>query len=341
MNSEIRLAADILERGGLVAFPTETVYGLGADARSAKAVLGIFSAKGRPATNPLIVHVTGAAMAGRYAAHWPPLAEQLASLFWPGPLTLVVKKRSEIVDQATAGRDTVALRSPDHPLAQALIAAFDGPIAAPSANRSTRVSPTTADHVRQQLGHRVQMILDGGPCRVGIESTVLDLTTPTPRLLRPGGITLSQLREAIGDVDYTPQITSQHVAATSPGQHAIHYSPVAPAYRFDPSSRPALATWCRTHPGEAAVLLMVGPLPADDPLRAALSPSHRVVEMPTDPDNYARRLYHALHAADAVRPAAIWVQWPPDTPDWLAIHDRLRRATQPTSSEPDSGANIG
>ena len=341
MNSEIQQAADILRRGGLVAFPTETVYGLGADARSAKAILGIFSAKGRPATNPLIVHVTDAAMACRYAAHWPALAQQLARLFWPGPLTLVVKKRPEIVDQVTAGRDTLALRAPDHPLAQALLCAFDGPIAAPSANRSTRVSPTTADHVREQLGGRVQMILDGGSCRVGIESSVLDLTTATPRLLRPGGITLEQLRGAIGSVDYTPQITSQHVAATSPGQHATHYSPVTPAYRFNASERPILAAWCRNHPHQAVVIIVVGPLRTEDPLRRALSPLHQVVEMPPDAGEYARRLYDSLHAADATHPACIWIEWPGETPNWLAIHDRLRRATRPMDSAFNSDASLG
>ena len=332
MQNDIQRAAEILRSGGLVAFPTETVYGLGADARSANAILGIFSAKGRPATNPLIVHVTDSLMACRYAAHWPPLAQQLANLFWPGPLTLVVKKRPEIVAQATAGRDTVALRAPDHPLAQALLREFDGPIAAPSANRSTRISPTTAQHVRRQLGDRVQMILDGGPCRVGIESTVLDLTTPTPRLLRPGGITLGQLRQAIGDVDYTLQITHQHVAATSPGQHARHYCPIAPAYRFEATHKPILAAWCRAHPADASVFLLVGPMPADDPLRVALSPLHRVVEMPADADDYARLLYQTLHQADAANPDCIWVQWPADTATWLAVHDRLRRATLPMPS---------
>lgn len=329
MNAQIRQAADILRQGGLVAFPTETVYGLGADARSAEAILKIFAAKGRPATNPLIVHVTDSAMAQRYAADWPALAGQLAARFWPGPLTLVVRKRAEIVNAATAGRDTVGLRSPDHPIAQALIREFDGPIAAPSANRSTRVSPTTAEHVQKQLGDRVQMILDGGECRVGIESTVLDLTRPVPTLLRPGGVSLEALRQAIGQVDYAPQTTAQHVAATSPGQHAIHYSPVTPAYRFEHSQYEALAQWCRLHRADSAVILTLGRIPTDAALRRDGSPLHRIVEMPAGAEGYARRLYQALHAADAVGASVIWVEWPGEASEWLAVQDRLRRATRP------------
>src|SRR6476661_9367977 len=184
--SEIEQAAEVLKRGGLVAFPTETVYGLGADARNSDAIKKIFALKGRPSTNPLIVHVSGVAMAKVYSSRWPHQARVLAQNFWPGPLTLVLPKTKEIVPEATAGLDTVALRMPDHPMAIELIRKFDGPLAAPSANRSTHVSPTTAEHVRREFGNDLKLVIDGGPCKFGIESTVLDLTTNAPRILRPG-----------------------------------------------------------------------------------------------------------------------------------------------------------
>src|SRR4051812_1359954 len=185
-SNDIRRAAQVLRSGGLVAFPTETVYGLGADATNADAVAKIFAAKGRPSTNPLIVHVADAATARRYATDWPVAASRLAERFWPGPLTLVLPKAMSIVSAVTAGLGTVGLRVPNHPLALQLLQDFSGPVAAPSANRSNRVSPTTAQHVRDELGDSVDVILDGGPCAVGIESTVIDLTTaPRPTLLRP------------------------------------------------------------------------------------------------------------------------------------------------------------
>jgi L-threonylcarbamoyladenylate synthase len=193
-------AAAVLRRGGLVAFPTETVYGLGADATNADAVTKIFAAKGRPSTNPLIVHVADAAVARRYATAWPPAAAQLADRFWPGPLTLVLPKAPDIVPAVTAGLNTVGLRVPDHPVALQLLREFGGAVAAPSANRSNRVSPTTADHVREELGDAVDLVLDGGPCRVGIESTVLDLTTERPTILRPGGLSREQIEAVVGPV---------------------------------------------------------------------------------------------------------------------------------------------
>src|SRR5215213_843812 len=182
-SNEIQSAVRVLRRGGLVVFPTETVYGLGADATNADAVARIFAAKGRPSTNPLIVHVADIETAKRYAAAWTDAAQTLAAVWWPGPLTLVVPKRPQIVDAATAGRATVALRVPDHPVALEMLRAFEGPVAAPSANKSNHVSPTTADHVREELGDAVEVVLDGGPCRVGIESTVVDLTGPRPVIL--------------------------------------------------------------------------------------------------------------------------------------------------------------
>ena len=189
MVNEIKEAVRIVRAGGLVAFPTETVYGLGADATNPAAVGKIFQAKGRPPTNPLIVHVADIAVGKKYAAEWPKTAQLLAEKFWPGPLTLVLLKSRSIVDEVTAGKNTVGLRVPNHPLALELLRQFNGPLAAPSANRSTRVSPTTAQHVHDELGDKVDLILDGGPCTVGIESTVLDLTVDPPIILRPGAIT--------------------------------------------------------------------------------------------------------------------------------------------------------
>src|SRR3954452_8641218 len=194
-------AVDILRAGGLVAFPTETVYGLGADAANPAAVRRIFAAKGRPPTNPLIVHVADVAAARRYAATWSDAAQTLAAVWWPGPLTLVVRRAPSIAPEVTAGRDTFGLRVPDHPLALELLRAFGGAVAAPSANRSNRVSPTTAEHVRQELGDAVDLVLDGGPCAVGIESTVLDLTGKVPAILRPGGVSRGQLEAILGKVD--------------------------------------------------------------------------------------------------------------------------------------------
>src|SRR5215207_179752 len=199
-DAAVREAAAVLRAGGLVAFPTETVYGLGAHALDPAAVERIYQAKGRPAYNPLIVHAADAAAARRLAARWPGAAERLAERFWPGPLTLVVPRSPEIPDAVSAGLATVALRVPAHPVAHALLLAAGIPVAAPSANRSTQISPTTAEHVRRGLGERVDLIVDGGPCPVGIESTVLSLAGPVPTVLRPGTISIDDLRPVIGEV---------------------------------------------------------------------------------------------------------------------------------------------
>jgi len=293
-------AVTLLRQGKLVAFPTETVYGLGADARSDAAVAKIFAAKGRPSTNPLICHVAGTEVAKRYAKHWPAKAEQIANAFWPGPITIVVEKTSEICNLATAGGATVGLRAPDHPLALELLRAFDGPLAGPSANRSTRVSPTTAQHVRDELGDAVDFVLDGGPCRVGIESTVLDVTSHTPSILRPGGISREQIEAVIGPVQAGHRVTPTSVAALSPGQQAVHYAPVTPAYRFESNQRSAID------------------------VRNAV-----VLDCEPDAIAYARTLYDRLRTLDTLGLTAIYVEMPPDEPRWLAVRDRLLRATRP------------
>jgi L-threonylcarbamoyladenylate synthase len=317
--TDIDRAADILRAGKLVAFPTETVYGLGADATREDAVLRIFAAKGRPADNPLIAHVADEAMARRYAAQWPESAQHLAQRFWPGPLTLVVPASSAIAKEVTAGGLTVGLRSPDHPIAQALLRAFDRPIAAPSANRSERISPTTAEHVRAELGERVDLILDGGPCRVGIESTVLDLSGKTPTILRPGAITLEQIAAEIGEVRLGGK--QEGKVAASPGQRPIHYAPRLPALR---ASRTEFvgAMQQLLHQGQKLAVLSVGPL-ADVPHKQV----HFYVELPESAGSCAHELYAALRKADESGADAILIEIPPEESQWIAVRDRLMRAT--------------
>jgi L-threonylcarbamoyladenylate synthase len=318
MSQDIDLAVRILRRGGLVAFPTETVYGLGADATSAQGVGRIFAAKGRPSTNPLIVHIAGAKQARRYVTDWPPVAGLLADRFWPGPLTLVLPRAPQIVPAVSAGLDTVGLRCPRHPLALALLKAFDGAVAAPSANRSNRISPTTAQHVRDDLGASVDLVLDGGPCQVGIESTVLSLCTPVPTILRPGQISREDLLQVLPQVQMVAGLTAPSSPATSPGQQPLHYAPHSPCFRYHgPQLDPFLAQR-RTQP---IVILSLSAIHADPP--------HHVVPMPAQPEEYARQVYAALHAADEQQPRAILIEMPPDEPRWHAIRDRLLRASQP------------
>jgi len=321
MSDLIGEAVRILRAGGLVAFPTETVYGLGADATNADAVKKIFAAKGRPATNPLIVHVADAAVAQRYAAAWPDAARKLAARFWPGPLTLVLPKHRSIVDEATAGKATVGLRVPDHRLTLELLKAFDGPLAGPSANRSTRVSPTTAGHVRQELGDRVDLVLDGGPCQVGIESTVLDLSGMSPTILRPGGVSREQIEQEIGPVGLFSGHLSADQPALSPGQHEIHYSPAAAAYWFTAGANYPVQQFIDARQSVAVI---------------SITPSghgaHRI-QMPDNPADYARRLYAALREADRAEISAILIELPPDQPAWAAVRDRLLRAARPFAEQ--------
>ncbi len=288
MTTEVQTAAELLRAGRLVAFPTETVYGLGANALDETAVRRIFEAKGRPHSSPLIVHVASVTMAQDLVLEWPDHAELLARRFWPGPLTLILPKRPHVPDLVTAGLPSVGLRIPAHPLAQALLEAAQIPIAAPSANRFTELSPTTADHVRQGLGSRVDMILDGGPCTVGIESTVLSLATDIPRILRPGMISQTQIEQIIGPVEIG-------AGAESPGQHPRHYSPRTP--------------------------IILGSSPAEGRgVHLALN------AMPADPAAYAERLYRLLHDLDREHHDWISVELPPDTPEWAGVRDRLTRA---------------
>lgn len=315
-------AASILHRGGLVAFPTETVYGLGANALDAAAVGRIFAAKGRPDFNPLIVHVPDADAAREYATAWPEAARALAAAFWPGPITLVLPKRDVIPDVVTAGLSSVGLRVPSHPVARALLKAAGIPIAAPSANRYTELSPTTAAHVEQALGDRVELVLDGGPTRVGIESTVVDLSGPTPVLLRPGSLSPAALRAVVGTLEIPDDPIPEDPTAPrrSPGMVARHYAPRARLRLFAGSERGDAAAMAEraTAAGESVGALLLAPLAA---------PVRHVVRMPADPAAYAHALYAALHQLDDDGCSLVLVERVPDDEAWTGVRDRLERAS--------------
>jgi L-threonylcarbamoyladenylate synthase len=290
-SANLARAAELIRAGRLVAFPTETVYGLGANALDPEAVARIFAAKGRPHTIPLIVHVDSIEMARTLASIWSDAADLLARRFWPGPLSLVVPKRPIVPDIVTAGLPTVGLRMPAHPLALELIRAAGTPIAAPSANRFTELSPTAAAHIPEALA---DYTLDGGPARVGIESTVLSLVD-APTLLRPGVISITELESLIGPILHGA--APAEGAHAAPGMHARHYRPATPLY---------LDTVQREGKG---VVLRMGR------------------EMPADPQAYAAALYETLHRLDTQSLDWIAIEPPPDTPEWAGILDRLRRAT--------------
>ena len=307
--ASITRAARLLQEGGLVAFPTETVYGLGGDATNERAVAAIFEAKGRPQFNPLISHVLDATEAKRFV-DWSETAEKLAARFWPGPLTFVLPraKGSTIALLATAGLDTVAIRAPSHPVAQALIRAAGRPIAGPSANRSGAVSPTLAAHVAESLGDRVSLILDGGPCLVGVESTVLDLSANRPTLLRPGGATREAIEAVIGPIAISDAVPSGDAPRTSPGQLESHYAPARPV-RLGATSV-----------GSDEGLLAFGPTPPTGAmLTYNLSPSGNLAEA-------AANLFAQMRALDRPGIGRIAVMPIPETGLGLAINDRLRRA---------------
>lgn len=298
---EIERAAALIRQGKLVAFPTETVYGLGANALDAGAVEKIFSVKRRPATSPLIVHVESREQAMEIVADWPDAAEKLAHHFWPGPLTLVLPKRECIPDIVTAGLPSVGVRVPANPLALALLKHAAVPIAAPSANRFTELSPTTAEHVRRSLGSDVDFILDGGTTQVGIESTVLSLAGPLPVLLRPGMISREQLEALIGSIKLAG--APAEGAHSSPGMHPKHYSPRTRLVLNKPPTGHGAYLWL-TQKNEAA----------------------RSIHMPTNPADYAAALYETLHRLDDEHLDWIAVELPPDEPEWAGIRDRLQRA---------------
>ncbi len=315
----LRVAAEVLRRGGLVAFPTETVYGLGAHALDEAAVARIYTAKGRPSYNPLIVHVADAEAARALVADWPEDAERLARAFWPGPLTMVLRKRGVVPDAITAGLPTVAVRVPDHPVALALLQEAGIPIAAPSANRFTELSPTTAAHVAESLDDAVDIVLDGGPTTVGIESTVVDLTGPTPRVLRPGMITAAAIGRVVGPVDETVLPVEAGTARSSPGMVDRHYAPRARLLPFDDATRAAAIAEATA---AAAGGARVGSLAFE------LLPVTDARAMPRNAAAYARRLYAELHALDELECDLVLVERVPEGPEWAGVRDRLERAAR-------------
>jgi L-threonylcarbamoyladenylate synthase len=311
----LQRAAEVIRRGGLVAFPTETVYGLGANALDAHAVRRIFEAKGRPVINPVIAHVSDRETLNRLVADWPHLAETLADRFWPGPLTMVLPKGDAVPNEVTAGGTTIAVRMPAHLVAIGLIREAGVPLAAPSANRSSQLSPTRAEHVLAGMDGRIDLILDGGPTVAGIESTVLDLTTSPPTVLRPGPITVEDLQRVIGSVEVRSS-QSIHGPLPSPGLLPRHYSPKTPVELFE--SRASLDERLASEPtGERLGRLLIGTAEADVTDQLLL---------PADPRLYSARLYDALHTLDARGLAGILIELPPDIPEWLAVRDRLSRA---------------
>ncbi|MDR0635136.1 MAG: threonylcarbamoyl-AMP synthase [Azoarcus sp.] len=341
----LRQAVERLLAGQLVALPTETVYGLGADAANPEAVARIYAAKGRPADHPLIVHLAAAAHLAQWAAHVPPAARALAAAFWPGPLTLILKKQDWVPLAVTGGQDTVGLRVPGHPLALALLAAFAAArapapagVAAPSANRFGRVSPTTAAHVREEMGEKVALILDGGPCEVGIESTIVDFSRATPEILRPGAITAEDIVRVAGISPRARggpaggETLTAEAAPRVPGSLAAHYAPRTPLRLADTADLAAtLARLARA--GQRVAVLAYSALPHD-----AGRPFGWLAAAP-EPAGYARQLYASLRALDALGADLLLVENPPALPAWRAIADRLRRAA--AGAVPDGPATSG
>src|SRR5262245_25341940 len=316
----LRRAAGVLRGGGLVAFPTETVYGLGASALDAESVGRIFEAKGRPANNPLIVHLAQAGEVGRVASAWPNAAARLAERFWPGPLTLVLPRGPAVPDQVTAGGPTVAVRVPAHPVAATLLREAGLPLAAPSANRSNRLSPTRAEHVLRDLDGRIDLILDGGATPGGIESTLLDLTCRPPRLLRPGLLDPAALEAVLGPIQRPqPRREPATPAMPSPGMLSRHYAPRTPleCVEGDVGARAEALL---------AAGLRVGWVSHDAADEARAPSGVYFVRLPADPIGYAAALYATLHDLDDGRVDRILVSRPPEGDAWLAIQDRLRRA---------------
>ncbi len=309
----IREAAEILASGGLVAFPTETVYGLGADGLNPEAVARIYAAKGRPVTNPMILHVADVASAMPLVAQWPATAQTLAERYWPGPLTLVLPASEAVPAIVRADGPTVALRCPAHPVAQALIRAVGRPLAAPSANRSQHLSPTLAGHVASSLGEAVDLILDGGPTKAGLESTILDLSGLRPRILRPGPVTPAELEAIIGPLDIWEGMVEAGTRQEAPGMAERHYAPRARLELVARGAGLSSATGPVAYVG-------LGTLPA-------LPPGVRGVLLPLDAKAVAARLYALLHELDDAGFARIVMERPPEGQAWLAVRDRLQRAS--------------
>jgi L-threonylcarbamoyladenylate synthase len=317
-SGEVQRAVAILREGGLVALPTETVYGLAADAENELAVRRIFAVKGRPASHPLIVHLAGATQAQEWASHLNESARRLMEAFWPGPLTLVVPRSGRASDAVTGGQGTVALRVPAHPMAWEVLERFGGGLAAPSANRFGGVSPTTATHVREDLGDDVELILDGGPCAVGLESTIIDVSGEAPALLRPGGTPLEAVERVLG----RPVELQSRSAVRAPGMLASHYAPRAGVVASGPSELYARAEALVDQGRRVAVLA-----PADQPLPGGAT----LLAVPAQAEGLARVLYASLREVDERGFNVVVVLLPPREGLGLAVLDRLARAAAPRS----------
>lgn len=307
----IAKAAHLLKTGGLVAFATETVYGLGADARQETAVAKIFAAKKRPSNHPLIVHLADIEQLTDWAINIPNTAYQLAQHFWPGPLTLILAKHPSVLDSVTGGQNSIGIRLPQHPLAQALLRAFGEGIAAPSANQFTHISPTTAQAVYEELGDQVDLILDGGPSTVGLESTIIDLTQSKPRLLRPGMINIATLETVLGEAIL---VGNQATNIRAPGMHHLHYAPRTKTQLITTADAINAKLPAKT------ILVIYSEILA---ARKDIS----LVQLPTNPKEYAQHLYSTLRALDKQRYDQILIEIPPQIPEWHAILDRLARAS--------------
>lgn len=315
--NDIQRAVALLRQGELVALPTETVYGLGADALNPAAVAKIFAAKGRPSDHPLIVHLSDAEQLLDWARDVPREAIALARVFWPGPLTLILRKEEGVSDLVTGGQDTVGLRVPNHPVALELLRAFGGGVAAPSANRFGRISPTTAEHVRQELGDRVPLILEGGACQVGLESTILDLSRDVPVILRPGAIGVDEIARVIGRRprlrDEMEQAVGRGAVPRVSGSLAAHYAPRTPLELL-----PLDGIVARLRDGDVVLARSAAP--------AGLGAGVLWVVAPADPAAYGHDLYARLRELDESPSRRILVEEPPVTPEWAAVADRLGRA---------------
>lgn len=309
---DIVRAATILKAGGLVAFPTETVYGLGADAANDQAVARIFAAKGRPADHPLIVHIASASEMTRWARDIPEVAWQLADRFWPGPLTLILKRAPGVAEAASGGIDTIGLRVPAHPVAQGLLRALGGGLAAPSANRFGRISPTRADHVLAELDGRIEAVIDGGACTVGLESTILDLSRGRPQVLRPGAVTAEALAALIGPLNEVPSAK----APKAPGSLEAHYAPATPLRLVE-------SPWLESEAARMGTAGAVVVLARRAPVSAV---GCQWLQLPDDAVAYGHDLYARLREADAQGAATILIESPPEGSAWTAVHDRLWRA---------------
>jgi L-threonylcarbamoyladenylate synthase len=320
-SAAVKRAVELLRAGEVVALPTETVYGLAANALDEKAVAKIFQIKGRPANNPIIVHVAGNEMAKLCAENFPAPAEKLSKSFWPGPLTLVLPRAKKIPGNVTAGGETVGIRWPSHPFIQAVIRECGFPLAAPSANLSGQISPTNAEHVRVQLGGKIPLIVDGGQSQVGIESTVLDLTVSPPQILRPGMIHAESLAAAVGNIEHST-LNIQHSKLKSPGLLEKHYSPNAKLlvlnWKHDADLRFQLST-CNLQPATCFIIAHTT-IPSGENFAD-------VSVMPHDAEAFARAIYAELHRCDAAGAKIIIVEALPETPEWSGIADRLRRAS--------------